>query len=66
MSKIKVVCPECSKVFTHHQSKIRNGLSVSCPACGRHIVFDINSEDLNVRRALAAARRYRMNANVTY
>jgi hypothetical protein len=63
MSKIKIVCGKCTKTFNEHHSKIRSGLSVTCPACAQPIVFDSNSEDLNVRKALTAARRFRMEAS---
>jgi DNA-directed RNA polymerase subunit RPC12/RpoP len=62
MSKIKIVCGKCTQPFTEHHSKIRSGLSVTCPACAQPIVFDSNSEDLNTRRALTAARHFRLQA----
>ena len=51
MSKIKIVCGKCAKTFNEHHSKIRNGLSVTCPGCAQPIVFDSNSEDLNARKS---------------
>jgi DNA-directed RNA polymerase subunit RPC12/RpoP len=66
MSKIKIVCGKCTKAFKEHQSKIRDGLSVTCPACTEPIVFDSNSNELNVKRALHAARLFRLNANASY
>jgi len=56
MSKIKIVCEKCTKIFKEHHSMIRNGLSITCPACALPIVFDSNSEDLNTRKALTAVR----------
>jgi DNA-directed RNA polymerase subunit RPC12/RpoP len=65
MSKIKIVCGKCTKTFNEHHSKIRSGLSVTCPGCAQPIVLDGNSEDLNIRRALTAARRFRVEASAT-
>ena len=62
MSKIKIVCGKCTKAFDKHHSKIRGDLSVICPACAQPIVFEGNSEDLNARKALIAARRFRLEA----
>jgi DNA-directed RNA polymerase subunit RPC12/RpoP len=62
MSKIKIVCGKCTEIFKEHDSKIRNGLSVTCPACAQPIVFDGNSKDSNIRRTLTAARRFRLQA----
>jgi Zn finger protein HypA/HybF involved in hydrogenase expression len=63
MSKIKIVCGKCTKAFKEHHSKIRSGLSVTCPGCAQPTVFDSNSEDLNIRRILTAARRFRLEAS---
>jgi len=63
MSKVKIICGKCAKPFKEHHSKIRNGTSVSCPACGQKIDFDSRSADLNVRRALSAARQFRLSSN---
>jgi hypothetical protein len=64
MSKIKIVCGKCTAAFNEHHSKIRGGQSVICPACAQPIAFDGNSEDLNARKALIAARRFRLEASV--
>jgi hypothetical protein len=64
MSKIKIVCGKCTKAFDKHHSKIRGDLSVICPASAQPIVFEDNSEDLNARKALIAARRFRLEAGV--
>jgi hypothetical protein len=63
MSKIKIVCEKCTEIFKEHHSKIRNSLSVTCPVCAEPIVFDSNSKDLNIRRALTAARKFRLQAS---
>ena len=63
MSKIKIVCRKCTKTFKEHHSKIRNGLSITCPACALPIVFDSNSEELNTRKALTAARQFRLQVS---
>ena len=63
MSKIKIVCGKCTAAFDEHHSKIRGGLSVICPTCAQPIVFEGNSEDLNARKALIAARRFRLEAS---
>jgi DNA-directed RNA polymerase subunit RPC12/RpoP len=62
MSNIKIICEKCSNIFNEHHSNIRQGLSVVCPACAQPIVFDGNSEDMNARKALTAARRVRLQA----
>jgi hypothetical protein len=66
MSKIKIVCGKCAEIFKEHQSKIRDGFSVTCPVCAEPIVFDSNSKDLNIRRALTAARQFRLQASAGY
>ena len=63
MSNVKIVCGKCTEIFKEHHAKIRNGLSVSCPACAEPIVFDDGSKDLNIRKALAAARHFRLQAS---
>jgi hypothetical protein len=63
MSKIKIVCGKCTAIFNEHHSKIRNGLSVTCPGCAEPIVFDDNSKDLNSKKALNAARKFRLQAS---
>jgi hypothetical protein len=63
MSKIKIVCGKCTKTFKEHHSMIRSGLSVICPACAQPIIFESNLEDLNARKALIAARRFRLEAS---
>jgi DNA-directed RNA polymerase subunit RPC12/RpoP len=57
---IKIVCGNCTAAFKEHHSKIRSGSSVSCPDCSRPTVFDSNSEDLNIKKILTAARRFRL------
>jgi DNA-directed RNA polymerase subunit RPC12/RpoP len=57
---IKIDCGNCTAAFKEHHSKIRSGSSVSCPDCARPIVFDSNPEDLNIRKILTAARRFRL------
>jgi hypothetical protein len=66
MSKIKIVCGKRTEAFTEHHSKIREGLSVTCPDCTEPIDFDSNSKDLNAKRALIAARHFRLNADPGY
>jgi hypothetical protein len=63
MSMIEIICGKCTEIFKEHHSKIRSGLSVNCRTCAQPIVFDSNSEDLNIRKALAAARRFRLQAS---
>jgi DNA-directed RNA polymerase subunit RPC12/RpoP len=65
MSKIEIICVHCSKTFKEHHSKIRSGLSVVCPICSGPIVFDSNAVDLNIRKTLAAARRFRLNVSTS-
>jgi hypothetical protein len=63
MSKIKIVCGKCRKIFNEHHSKIRHGLSVTCPTCAQPIVFDNNAKDMNARKALTSARHFRLQAS---
>jgi DNA-directed RNA polymerase subunit RPC12/RpoP len=61
MSRIAVTCGKCGQTFKEHHSKIRSGSSVNCPKCATPIVFESQSEDPNVRKALTLARRYRVS-----
>ena len=63
MSKIEITCGKCGNTFKEHHSKIRSGLVSTCPACAQPIGFEANSEDPNIRKALNAARRFRLNAS---
>jgi uncharacterized protein (DUF983 family) len=54
---------KCTKTFKEHHSKVRSGLSATCPACGQLSVFDSNSEYLNTRKALTAAQQFRLQAS---
>ena len=65
MSKIQIICGKCGNTFKEHHSKIRSGLSATCPACAQSIVFEGNSEDPNIRKALNAARRFRLSASAS-
>ena len=62
MSKIQIVCSKCGNRFNEHHSKIRGGLSVNCLACNQPVIFEGTSEDPNVRKALIAARRFRLSS----
>ena len=46
--------------FNENHSKVRNGLSVTCPFCVGTLYLDSSSDDVNVRRALNAARQMRL------
>ena len=61
-NKIPVSCPKCGKSFKESVHKIRGGSRLSCAYCATAIVFDPQSENLAIRRVLAAARRYRLAA----
>ena len=61
MSTIDIVCGHCATAFREHHSRVRAGTAISCQACGGLIVFDNESRDPNIRKALSAARRIRMN-----
>ena len=63
MSRIQITCGKCASSFKEHHSKIRSGLVITCPACAQPIGFEGNSEDPNIRKALNAARRFRLNAS---
>lgn len=60
-SQVHVACRECGASLKLHHDKVRAGLSVTCVSCGRSIVFETASEDRNVRKALAMARKLRLS-----
>jgi predicted Zn finger-like uncharacterized protein len=60
---IAVVCNRCKASFPVHHSKIRLEASLVCASCGAEVVITANSPDDNMRKALSAARRYRLGAN---
>jgi hypothetical protein len=51
-------CPLCTS------TQIRAGAVIPCPRCGHMIVFESSSADMNIRKALSAARKTRLAANV--
>jgi DNA-directed RNA polymerase subunit RPC12/RpoP len=60
--RIKIICSRCRKVFRERAPRIRNGYQMQCPYCMKLITFDSSSEDPNARRALKAARDFRLAA----
>jgi DNA-directed RNA polymerase subunit RPC12/RpoP len=54
--KIKIKCSKCSMIFSEPARRIRNGCQMQCPHCSKLITFDRASDDVNIRRALRAAR----------
>ena len=57
--KIRIKCTKCSSIFRERGSRVRNGFQTNCPQCNRLITFDTSSDDVNVRKALRAARELR-------
>ena len=58
--KIPIICPNCRHGFRERATKIRGDAKLPCPSCGTEIVFDAQSSDESIRRALSAARRARL------
>ena len=57
--KVKIRCSKCSMMFRERAQRIRNGFQLQCPHCFKMVTFDSDSEDINIRRALSAARELR-------
>ncbi len=60
MEKVSITCPECQKTFKETANKVRAGLKLPCPACKAEIHFEAKAENLNIRKALSAAKRVRL------
>jgi len=54
--KVKIRCSKCSMMFRERAQRIRNGFQMQC---FKMVTFDSDSEDINIRRALSAARELR-------
>ena len=48
--------------FTERAVKLKHGYEMQCPHCMKLIIFDISSEDANIRRPLKMARELRIAA----
>lgn len=59
---IKILCSNCRKNFRERAGRLRPGYQTQCLHCMRLITFDSSSEDPNIRRALKAAREFRIAA----
>jgi hypothetical protein len=46
-------------VFRDRARRLQNGFSRQCPTCEVVLFFDEDSHDVNIRRAMKAARRMR-------
>jgi NAD-dependent SIR2 family protein deacetylase len=57
VEKIKVHCTRCRNFFKESIKNLRSGNQSSCPSCGRLILFEENSDDVGIRRAMTEARR---------
>ena len=58
--KVRIKCTKCSQVFRERAQRVRDGLQTNCAHCNRLITFDSNSEDRNIRRALASSKEVRL------
>jgi hypothetical protein len=59
----ELISPQCGLLFKERAAKIRAGAQISCLGCKNEIAFDMSSEHESVRKALVAARRWRIVAN---
>lgn len=59
--RIQVTCPACVRSFTEHHSKIRASQTIKCLGCHGDIVFENTSQHSSVKKALSAARHYRLS-----
>ncbi len=57
--KVRIKCTKCSQVFRERAQRVRDGLQTNCAHCNRLMTFDSNSEDRNIRKALASAKDVR-------
>jgi hypothetical protein len=57
--KVKIKCSKCSMIFRERAQRIRSGFQMQCPHCLKMLTFDSDSEDINIRRVLSAARELR-------
>jgi hypothetical protein len=56
---IQVICSACGDSRKVPHGRVKAGLTLVCETCGHPTTFDSQSEDINARQALHAARRYR-------
>jgi hypothetical protein len=56
---INVVCA-CGHGFKVHHSNVKGGEAIKCPACAKPMVCDPASDNPSVRKALKAARQFRL------
>ena len=57
--RVKILCTRCRTPFREKVSNMRDGFQAQCPNCYRMIIFDSDSQDQGVRRAMTEARRIR-------
>ena len=57
--KIKILCTRCQNAFRLRAGSLVPGYQSQCPRCSRMITFDNNSDDIGIRRAMTAARRFK-------
>lgn len=57
--KVKIKCTKCTQMFRERAQRVRPGFQTNCPHCNRLITFDATVEDVNVRKALRAAKEKR-------
>ena len=58
--KTKVQCVRCRNFFSERIKNLRSGREANCPSCGRLIIFEENSADPGISRAMTEARRMRL------
>lgn len=56
---IRVSCTKCKTVFRERAQPLQSGFFTQCPGCEIVMFFEESSNDPNIRRALAEARRTR-------
>ena len=57
VEKIKIHCTRCRNFFNERLKNLRSGHPSTCSSCGRLIIFEENSDDAGIRKAMTEARR---------
>jgi uncharacterized C2H2 Zn-finger protein len=57
--KVKIRCPNCTRIFRERASRLRDGYQLNCPNCNRLLTINTDTEDPYLRRALKTAREVR-------
>ncbi|MBR0827644.1 hypothetical protein JQ596_19130 [Bradyrhizobium manausense] len=58
--KVRIRCPNCTRLFRDRAQRIRDGYQVNCEHCARLITFTRDTEDPFMRRTMKLARETRL------